>query len=130
MEELSQSSSRYIKGFLGEDRWKKLQESNEQEARQILIGKKKEGVMIKDALTEFCTESQKDHRECEYMVDDIVVAHGNVVDEVISEAQNKVCDLIVMGYYVRGKLEEAMLGSTTRRVLRRSKVPVMLVRIN
>jgi nucleotide-binding universal stress UspA family protein len=30
---------------------------------------------------------------------------------------------------VRGKLEEAVLGSTTRRLLRRSKIPVMLVQL-
>lgn len=37
--------------------------------------------------------------------------------------------LIVMGYHSRGKLEEAVVGSTTRRVLRRSKIPVLLVRL-
>jgi nucleotide-binding universal stress UspA family protein len=32
-----------------------------------------------------------------------------------------------MGYYVRGKLEEAVVGSTPRRLMRRSKIPIMLV---
>jgi nucleotide-binding universal stress UspA family protein len=52
-----------------------------------------------------------------------------VVDEILSEAQNRNCDLIVMGYYARGRLEDALLGSTPRRLLRRSEIPVMLVRL-
>ncbi|HSO63140.1 MAG TPA: universal stress protein [Desulfobacterales bacterium] len=37
--------------------------------------------------------------------------------------------LIVMGYHPRGRLEEAIIGSVSRSVLRRSKVPVLLVRL-
>ena len=63
------------------------------------------------------------------MTDDIVVAKGNIVEEILAETQARGCDLIVMGYHSRGKLEEAIMGSTTRRVLRRSKIPVLLVRL-
>jgi nucleotide-binding universal stress UspA family protein len=52
-----------------------------------------------------------------------------VVDEIIHDSEEKNCDLIVMGYHARGALEQAFLGSTTRRVLRRSKIPVLLVRL-
>ena len=62
-------------------------------------------------------------------MDEIVVVSGAVVDEIIHAAQQKNCDLIVMGYHIRGHFEEAILGSTTRRLLRRSKIPVMLVRL-
>jgi nucleotide-binding universal stress UspA family protein len=85
--------------------------------------------VIREALEEFCEAAQKDHAECEYMTDETVVTRGNTVDEILTESRDRGCDLIVMGYHVRGKLEEAVLGSTTRRVLRRSKIPVMLVRL-
>lgn len=129
MEEFSQASSAYLKSFIGNEKWQELEESHEQEARKILIGKQKEGTMIKDALNAFCDEAQKDHGECNYIVEDIIVAKGNVMDEILSEVQAKKCDLIVMGHHVRGKIEETVLGSTTRRIIRRSKVPVMLVRL-
>jgi nucleotide-binding universal stress UspA family protein len=129
MEELSPSTGTHLKSFIGEERWQELQESHEQEARQILIGKKKEGAMIREALHEFCKEAQKDLAQCEIMTDDIIVARGNVVDEILAETQTRGCDLIVMGYRSRGKLEEAVMGSTTRRVLRRSSIPVFLVRL-
>ena len=130
MAEFSHASSAYLRSFIGDEKWKELQASHEQKARQILIGKQKEGPMIRDALNAFCDEVQKDHSECNYFVEDIIVTRGNVVDEILSEAQERKCDMLVMGYHVRGKFEETVLGSTTRRILRRSKIPVMLVRLH
>ena len=129
MEESHWSTGAYVKNILGEQRWQELKETQEQQAKQILAGKQKEGALIREALTEFCKEAEKDNHECEFVMDDIVVTHGNVVDEIIDIAQQRKCDLIVMGYHVRGKYGEAIHGSTTRRVLRSTKIPVMLVRL-
>lgn len=128
MEEVSHSVDVRLKNFLGDERWQGLKSGQEEEARQILIGKKREGSMIREALGEFCEQVQAES-EIDLTIDPINVVRGNVVDEILSEAQRIDCDMIVMGYHVRRKLEEAVLGSTTRRVLRRSKTPVMLVQL-
>ncbi len=128
MEEVSPSADVRLKNFIGQERWQDIKDSQEEEARQILIGKKREGAMIREALGEFCERTQAE-AEVDVKIDQILVARGNVVDEILAEARQYGCDLIVMGYHVRGKLEEAVLGSTTRRVLRRSKTPVMLVQM-
>lgn len=129
IEEVSRSADVRLRDLLGEERWRELQESHEQEARQILIGKKKEGAMIRQCLGEFCERIGTDLGEIGFITEEIVVARGNVVDEILSEAQSRSCELIIMGYHVRGKFGEAVLGSTTRRLLRRSKIPVMLVQL-
>jgi nucleotide-binding universal stress UspA family protein len=129
MEEISPSANIHLKSFIGEEKWQVLQESHEQEAKQILIGKQKEGAMIREALHAFCEEVQKDFTQSEIMTAEIVVAKGSVVAEILAETQDRGIDLIVMGYHSRGKLEEAVVGSTTRRVLRQSKIPVLLVRL-
>ena len=129
MEERSPTADLRLRDFLGEEMWQGIKESHEQEARKILIGKKKEGALIREKLGEFCEEVKADLGVKSFATDDLAVAKGNVVDEILTEAQNRGCDLIVMGYHVRGKLEETILGSTTRRVLRRSKTPVMLIRL-
>ena len=129
MEEISPVTSNQLRGFLGEERWQQLQESHEKETRQILIGKQKEGIMIRNALHEFSKQVQKDFDQFEIVTDEIVVAKGNVVDEILAETQARGIDLIVMGYYDHGKLEEAIVGSTTKRVLHQSKIPVLLVRL-
>ncbi|MBT8368363.1 MAG: universal stress protein [Deltaproteobacteria bacterium] len=128
MEEVSHSPDVRLKDFIGEERWQEIKGGQEEEARQILIGKKREGATIRQALGEFCEQIQAESK-IDFKTDQILVVRGNVVDEILSEAQRIGCDLIVMGYHVRGKLEEAVLGSTTRRVLRRSKTPVMLVQL-
>jgi nucleotide-binding universal stress UspA family protein len=127
MEEVSNVSSAHIQTFLGQKKWQELQEAHEQEAKQILIGKRRENAMIKAALEEFCETAQKDHDECTFMTDETIVSRGNIVDEILGISRDRDCDLIVMGYHVRGKLKAAVLGSTTRRILRRSQIPVMLV---
>ena len=128
MEEVSPSADNRLKSFIGEDRWQQIKGSQEEEARQILIGKKREGAVIREALDEFCEQCQTES-EVDIKVEQINVVRGYVVDEIMAEAQRISCDLIVMGYHVRGKLEEAVLGSTTRKVLRRSRIPIMMVQL-
>lgn len=59
--------------------------------------------------------------------EDIVVEKGNPVKMILRVAEERSCDLIVMGFKGRGALEDAMMGDTVRRVLHRSKVPVLVV---
>ena len=129
MEGMSTTADHRLKDFLGEEMWQDIKETHEQEARKILIGKKKEAALIRQKLDEFCGEVKAEFGDDSFVTDEIVVAEGNVVDEILTEVQSRGCDLIVMGYHVRSKLEEAVLGSTTRKVLRRSKTPVMLVQL-
>ena len=129
MEEPSHTYSERVKDMLGEERWQKVQETHEEHARQLLIGKRHEAVMIREALDEFSTEALKSIGEKSVTPDEIVVSSGNVVEQILSESQSRECDVIVMGHHVRGKFEEAVLGSTTRRILRRSRIPVLLVRL-
>jgi nucleotide-binding universal stress UspA family protein len=128
MEQVSSSADVRMKNFIGEERWQAIKGGQEAEARQALIGKKREGAIIREALGDFC-EQNLTQAELDFQIDQINVVRGNVVDEILAETQRIGCDLIVMGYHARGKLEEAVLGSTTRRVLRRSKTPVMLVQL-
>jgi nucleotide-binding universal stress UspA family protein len=130
MEDLSPAQSANLQGFIGDERWEDLRQSHEQEVRQILIGKKKEGRMIREALGDMFASTQKDFKEAPgVMAEEIVVTQGDAVDCILQEVEARACDLIVMGYHSRGRLEEAIIGSVSRSVLRRSKVPVFLVRL-
>jgi len=73
MEDVSPTQSASLQGFIGDERWKALRQSHEQEIRQILIGKKREGSMIREALGEMFAAAQKDLREKNLRSDDIVV---------------------------------------------------------
>ena len=128
LDEAADESTMAFRDFLGVERWKQLQATHEQEARQVLIGKKRQGAMIREALGAFAEKAGQDLGEGALRMDEISVVRGDVVDEIIAEATERSCDLIVMGYVARGKIEEALMGSTSRQVLRRSLIPVMMVR--
>ncbi len=64
-----------------------------------------------------------------FVTDDIIVVRGNPVEEILKYCEEKNCDLIVMGTHGHGTLADVMMGSTARRVLRRSTKPVLVVRL-
>lgn len=62
--------------------------------------------------------------------EDIIVKEGNPVKMILRTAKERSCDLIVMGIKGGSSLEDAMMGGTVNAVLRRSPIPVMVVRRN
>lgn len=127
MEDISVPQSANLQAFIGGDRWKELQKSQEQHVQQVLIGKKREGAMIREALGDMVTAAQKELPEKDLRSEEIVVTQGDPVDSINQEAEARQVDLIIMGYHPRGRIGEAIMGSVSRSVLRRSKIPVLLV---
>jgi nucleotide-binding universal stress UspA family protein len=127
MEDVPLSQSENLRAFIGSDRWKEMQKSQEQHIQHVLIGKKREGALIREALRDMFTSVQKGLPENRRQPDEIVVTQGDPVDCISQEAEARQVDLIIMGYHLRGRIGEALMGSVSRSVLRRSKVPVLLV---
>ncbi|GBC63545.1 universal stress protein [Desulfonema ishimotonii] len=118
-----------IVGYIGEEKWEAIKNRNAQEARSVLIGKKREDVIIREVMDEFCKSITDDIGEHEAMMDETLVLRGNPVDVIVSVAEERKCDLIVMGSYGHGGLAGAIMGSTAQRVLRRSDKPVLVVHL-
>jgi nucleotide-binding universal stress UspA family protein len=51
------------------------------------------------------------------------------MEEILREVDASGCDIVVMGTRGHGIMADAMMGSTSRRVLRRCKKPVLVVRL-
>ena len=116
-------------GYISADRWEDIKSQHFDEAKEALIGKRRDHLVIKDALRQF-SEDVKEGREGEgFVTDDIIVVRGNPVEEILKYTEEKNCDLIVMGTHGHGTLADAMIGSTARRVVRRSPKPVLVVRL-
>jgi nucleotide-binding universal stress UspA family protein len=119
----------HVIGYIDADRWEEIKAQHFEEAKAALIGKRKGHLAIKDVLHQF-SEKVKEGQEGEgFITDDIIVERGNPVEQILKHAQERSCDLIVMGTHGHGTLEDVMLGSTARRVIRRSKIPVLVVRL-
>ncbi len=115
-----------LKGLLGEKQWQEISQSHADNARQALIGKKSSSKLIRDALDRFCVDAGIDDAACGYHSREIVVADGEIVEEVIEQSKKYNADLIVMGTR-DGFLSDNRIGQTIKSVLRNSKIPVMVV---
>jgi nucleotide-binding universal stress UspA family protein len=119
IEKLSAETFLQIQGYVGEEKWKMLQE----EKQADFISR------IKGRLSSFCDEISTEVDACSFQVDKIIVKEGIAADEILYQAELNDADVIVMGTKGYGMFKEALLGGTARRVVRRSVIPVMVVRL-
>jgi nucleotide-binding universal stress UspA family protein len=127
--EVSHRLDKSVIGYISEERWEEIKSQHVEQAREAIIGKRRDHLAIRDALHQF-SEDAKEGRQGEgFVTDDIIVVRGNPVEEILKYCSEKNCDLIVMGTHGHGTLADAMMGSTARRVLRRSPKPVLVVRL-
>src|SRR5579863_7165877 len=57
-----------------------------------------------------------------------VALEGEAVDAIVEYAKQSDCDVIVMGSHGRSGIPRAIVGSVAEGVLRRSTIPVMIIR--
>ena len=118
-----------ISPYIGDDQWEEIKKRHYQEAREALIGKKRDNVAIREVLENFSEKVKIETDSQAFVTDEIIVERGNPVDKILEVADNRNCDLIVMGSHGHGIIEDALLGSTARRVVRRSTKPVLVIRL-
>ncbi len=119
LEELSPSSSGWVSGMVGKERWADLKKRNEE---KVIAS-------IRTRIEDVCNETNQSQPECSFIVERIIVKTGHPVDLIIHYAEKKECDMVIMGSRGHGILSETKLGNTSRRVLRRCTKPVLVVRL-
>jgi nucleotide-binding universal stress UspA family protein len=119
----------HVVGYIGADQWEDIKKRNVDEARDVLIGKKRDVTMIHEVLDRFCQNLRPGTNDHETAMDETVIKRGNPVAQILTTAEEKRCDMIVMGTHGQGALMDTMMGSTTSRVTRRAKIPVLSVRL-
>lgn len=105
------------------------QKNIEMRSENFEIAKQKLTEKIKKNLLSY-TEAAGD-KECVFSkcVDNIYVTAGMPVDIIIEKAKDGDYDLIVMGTHGHGFLYSALIGSTAKRMISQSPIPVLVVRI-
>lgn len=58
-----------------------------------------------------------------------IIVSGLPFEEIIAQAEEKSADLIVIGTHGRSGLDHVLFGSTAEKVVRKSAVPVLTVRL-
>ncbi len=93
------------------------------------LRKTRAATLIRERLQRLCEEAKDRYRDCPFVVKEIFVKTGHPVDQILRLAEEKDADLIVMGSRGQSVLADITMGSTSRRVLRRCKRPVLIVRL-
>lgn len=117
--ESSPSSESLVTNVIGKEKWDKIRKENEEEVVNT----------IRQRLENFCEEVTREVPECPFITDEIVVKIGNPADEILNLVDSRDYDLVVMGAHGHGFLGSAMMGSISRRVVRHSKKPVLVIRL-
>ena len=117
-----------IAGYIDQDKWNEIKSSHYNETRESLIAKKRDHVLIREVLDQFSQNVRKEN-DTSSLADEIVIERGNPVKEILKQSKERNCDLIVMGSRGHSTLADVMMGSITKRVLRRSEVPVLVVSV-
>jgi len=82
---------------------------------------------IRKRLKIFCDKEFNGDTEYANRVESIEVCEGFPAEEILKKADEFSCDAIVMGTHGKGLISHAFLGSTAKRVLRRTRKPVFII---
>ena len=119
LEDISPTSNSLVTNIIGKDRWEELRGQNEKEVIDT----------IRSRLTKFCDDVQAELPSCPFITDKIMVKIGSPVDEILLEVEKNSYDLVVMGAHGQSVLADTLMGSVSRRVVRRCKTPVLVIRL-
>ena len=119
-----------IKLYVGVAQWEDIKKSHKENARAALIGKRRDHALIREVLDRFCQGAGRTANEPGAENDEIIVETGHPVEQIVRVAEERSCDLIVMGRHGYGALQDALMGGVARGVLRRSQKPVLLIKLS
>jgi nucleotide-binding universal stress UspA family protein len=123
------SGQEFITNMISRDTLKAIKERNYSEARSQLIGKKRDKVAIKEIIQAFYEESLNSNDVPETATDEVLIKSGVPAEVILQTAEELRSDLIVMGTHGQGILADVLIGSTARRVVRQSSIPVLVIRL-
>ena len=82
---------------------------------------------IRKRLKIFCDKEFNGDTKYADRVKSIEVCEGFPAEEILKKADEFNCDAIVMGTHGKGLISHAFLGSTAKRILRRTRKPVFII---
>ncbi len=101
---------------------------DEEQRKNIFEERSKHAIArIRKRLEVFCDKELKDAPDSANRVQSIEVCDGFPAEEILGKADELKCDAIVLGTHGKGIIQHAFLGSTAKRVLRRTRKPVFII---
>jgi nucleotide-binding universal stress UspA family protein len=82
---------------------------------------------IQQKLKTFCEKELKNDPESADTVESIELCEGFPAEMILRKADELNCDAIIMGTHGKGFIRNTFLGSTSKRVLRRTRKPIFII---
>lgn len=124
----SHDLEKYLVGYISEPLWNEIKRGSLEEARQILLRRKRDDARIRHSIDAHCQDAMPPE-SASYVSYDVVVETGDTVDKVLAKAEKEGYDLIVVGRHGHGALKGALIGDTAQRIVRRTTKPVLVVEV-
>ena len=119
-EKVDPASSAWLDPYLYEERYQRLYNERKIGTRDLIQKRLK-------AIRENELKELKNDPEFEDLNISIETCEGFPAEEILSKAEELNCDAIIMGTHSKGIIANTFLGSTAKRVLRRTRKPVFII---
>ncbi len=119
MENLNHTSEVQVSELVGPEIWKELK----LQKHEYLIKK------IQTRVENFCREMSSIHDSCQLLGEDIRIKNGSPQEVILETSVEMGADLIIMGTHGYNMLKDALIGGTARKVVKKSEIPVMVIRL-
>ena len=126
IEKLPDHMSERLKGLLGKHQWEEMVGSHKMSAHRSLLGKQSTSSTVRQAINNFCKQEGIDDTSCDFQSREIIISDGETIEDILHNAKENECDLIVLGGH-QHMFSKSAMGSTAKGVLKRSKIPVTIV---
>lgn len=116
-----------LESYISSELWDELSNRNLDDARKMLLGRKHDDFAIKN-IEQFCENCLVNQPVLSY---EVKVETGERLEKILEEAHGGGYDLLVISKHGnRASVKDAVMGDTTRRIMRRCRIPVLVVPLN
>lgn len=75
----------------------------------------------------FCEKELNNDPEPQKRITSVEVCEGAPAAKILEKADELACDMIVLGTHGKGFIQETFLGSTARKIIKGSRIPVFVI---
>lgn len=119
LETLSEFAQNLVAPYITPEQREKIHNEGHQSSRK----------MLQERISQLCTKECNNDQQCIQKLIDIRIEDGAPSQVILKVAAEINPDMIIMGSHRNTALEDAILGTTTRKVLHSATIPVLVVRI-
>ena len=117
-----------IVGYISEDTWADIKHQDLEEARRLLVERKRDNAETVNSVDQFHKHYVHEHDDSQpYVSYNIEVREGDAVENILQETNTGKYDLLVLAKRGHGIFYGGLMGDTVRRVLRRCLIPALVV---